>query len=337
MIFGLLALYSQTLGILQTAEPDGIAAAKPSVVCLEFHQRVRRHVERGELANAERALSGAGALAGGLEPSCVWLMLHTQANILALTGRLAEAEVLAENALRILDRLYPTDDPIRFRTLQVLWALKLQRGKRGEARRTFQMMQSLRRVTPMDHAMFHSATATQLQTEGRHGEAEQEYLRAIGAWEESGHRETAEVAALLASLAELQTAQGRYPSARRALDRAWAIAISARDAVPMDKVNILLMRAALHARQKNWQTAEEDLRSAISLARLHAQMDPVESKRMLIDFADVLRKLHRTKEARSIEVQAAAIRVPDSAKAVVDVTKLSKKAEQAERTRRGLR
>ena len=86
--------------------------------------------------------------------------------------------------------------------------------------------------------MIHGLAALLLYAEGRYNEAEAEYLRALSAWEESGQGETMDVAAALDGLATLYIADGRYREAGRTLDRALAIITSAKDAVPMDRINL---------------------------------------------------------------------------------------------------
>jgi len=46
------------------------------------------------------------------------LTLHNLALVMALSGRLAEAEVLGTRFLKILEKRYPPDDPILLRPLQ---------------------------------------------------------------------------------------------------------------------------------------------------------------------------------------------------------------------------
>jgi tetratricopeptide (TPR) repeat protein len=295
----------------------------PDVTCSDGNQAIVDKVEIGQLAEAEAVASRVLTIAeSNRTPSCLWIVLHNMAAVKALSGRLAEAEVLEDQSLKILDTIYSRDDRVRLRPLRVLWSVQLRQGKRGEARQTFRAMRSLRLKGPQDQAVFYSTSAAQLQAEGQPKEAEAEYLRALAAWRDVGRGDTAGVAALLISLGSLQIDQDRFLEAAQSLDRALAIVQSARDAVPMDLIDVLRVRATLNARQGKWQAAAEDQGSAISMSDRFAQLDPADQKRLLSDFAYILRKAHRSNAARSVEARAKAIHLAGSTKAVVDVSEL---------------
>jgi len=57
-----------------------------------------------------------------------------------------------------------------------------------------------------------------------------------------------------------------------------------------------------------------------------ARVDPAVRKRMLLNFAYILRKADRRKEARTIEARAAAINAPGSTNMIVDVSEFLEKA-----------
>ena len=323
---GLFTIYAAALAIWHASAQDSDPRATLSPACLEFNQRIVDKLENGQLADAEAAFSTTTIDKEiGSGQSCAWLTLSNRAHVIYLSGRFIEAELLAEQSLRIQDKLYPPNDPIRFRTLQLLWSVQYQQGKFGNARQTFQSMRKLTLNKPSDGAMFHGAAATQLQAEGQYKEAEPEYFKALTATDQAGRGETTEAAILLIGLATVQLIQGRYVDAGRTLDRALAIVHSAKDAIPMDRVSILGIRADLHSRQGKWQEAEEDMRLAISIVDRETRLDPVTLKRLLVNYGYVLRKANRRKEARSIEARAAAIHAPTLTNAVVDVTELVSK------------
>ena len=154
------------------------------------------------------------------------------ANVLALTGRLAEAEALTERLVR-LDSL---ENSMRFRPLHLLWSVQFQRGERGKARQTFQKMHALPIHNPQDRSMFHGAAATQMQADGRYEEAEREYLKALAAAEEAGRGQTGDFAILLSGLRALQLFKGQYTKAGMTLDQALSVANSSKDAVATDRM-----------------------------------------------------------------------------------------------------
>ena len=319
----LFTIYASAVGIWHAAAQDSRLHPRLSAACMEFNQRIVDKLESGQLAEAEAALSGPEIR--NESDLCIWTTQHNRVNMIVLSGRLIEAEALGEQSLRILDKLVSPNDPIRFRPLQMLWSAQIQQGKVGKARQTFQSMRTLRLDKPRDRVMFYGAAAMQLYWEGRYKEAEQEYFQALAACKEAGRGETPEMATLLVGLGTVQSVQDRYSDAGKTLDRAFAIVNSAKDTIPMDFVNILSVRAALHVRLGRWQLAEEDLKLAIAIVDRDTRLDTNSLKPLLVNYGYVLRKIRRTKEARSIEARAEAIQTPGWKNAIVDVTELVSK------------
>lgn len=276
------------------------------------------YIAAGRLKDAESALSTA--LAGSKQP-CGWLILHNLATVMGLSGRLVEAEVLEQRSIKILEKGYPPADPVLLRPLESLVQIQFQQREIAKARETFQRLQLIPTERPADRAMVHSLAAALLYTGRRYHEAEAEYLKALGAWEESGRGDTMDVAAVLGGLAALYVADGRYREAGRTLDRAFAIVTSARGAVATDRIKLLSTRAELYARQREWRGAESDLGAAISAA-VDTRLDPALLKALLANYAHVLRKNHRGTEARSIEARAAALQTSELTNGVVDISEL---------------
>ena len=308
MRIGRLILYvSSALAPPYAVAQEVTRQSLPSAACIEFNQTALNQLAGGHLENAASALSAALAdRANSSERSCAWLTLHNLAVAMVLSGRLAEAEVLGTRSLKILEKGYPPDDPVLLGPLQMLSMTQLEQRKVAKARETFRRLQSIPTKGPADRAMVHSLAGSLLCAEGRYNEAEAEYLKAIGAWEEAGRGETTDVAAVLAGLATLYTADRRYREAGRSLDLALAIVTSAKDAVPMDRIRLFRARAELHVRQGEWREAEADLGSAVSMADRVTRLDPAVLKSLLAEYAHVLRKNHRGREARTIEARAAA-------------------------------
>ena len=333
MRIGLLVVYvSSALETRYAVAQDVTRQSVPSVACIEFNQTAMNQVAVGRLKDAESTLSAALAdRASGSEQSCAWLTLHNLAIVMALSGRLAEAEVLEKRSLKILEKGYPPDDPVLMRPLQTLSQIQFEQRKIAKARETFQRLQSISTERPADRAMIHGLAAALLYAEGRYNEAEAEYLKALGAWEEAGLGETTDVAAVLDGLATLYIADGRYREAGRTLDRALAIVTSAKDTVPMDRIKLFSSRAELHVRQGEWREAEADLGSAISTADRDTRLDPAVLKSLLANYAHVLRKNHRGREARTIEARAAALKTHELTNGVVDVSELLAKPKVSKR------
>jgi tetratricopeptide (TPR) repeat protein len=333
MRIGLLVLYvSSALGARYAVAQDVTRHAMPSAACIEFNQTAANQVAGGRLEDVESALSAALAdRADVAEQSCAGLILHNLAFVMALSGRLAEAEVLANRSLKIFEKGYPPDDPFLWRPLHLLSSIRFEQGKIAMARETFQRLRSIPTERPVERAMVHGLAAALLYSEGRYNECEAEYLKALVAWEESGYGETRDVAAFLGSLATLYIADGRYREAGRTLDRAFAIFASAKDTVPTDRIKLFAARAELHVRQGEWREAEADLGSAISTADRDARIDPAVLKSLLANYAHVLRKNHRGREARTIEARAAALQTHGLTDGVVDISELLAKPRTAKR------
>jgi len=319
----LAAFYVLALGpwhaTAQEVNPDAIQTE----ACRTFHEDISRKRDNGQLAEAGAALSQAlAAPENVLGESCGWLTVSNMATVFALSGRIAEAEALAKQSLRMMDKWYAPGDPVRFRPLHLLSSMQFQQAKWGKARETFRHLQALHIEQPGDRALVHGLAALWSEVEGRYQDAEREYFSAIAAWKQAGRDENADMATMFIGVGTLYLKQGRYRESAMSLDRALAIVNTARDAVPTDRVKVLAVRAALHTRQGQWREAGEELRSAISIADKDVRLDPPELKAILACYAFVLRKGNRKAEARSVEARAAAIRLPEWSKAMVDVTEL---------------
>jgi tetratricopeptide (TPR) repeat protein len=333
MRIGLLALYVSSALVARCAAAQEVTRQElPSAACIELNRTAMNHVAGGRLGDAESALSAALAnRATDSGQSCAWLTLHNLAFVTALSGRLAEAEVLEKRSLKILEKSYPPDDPVLLRPIQLLSQIQFEERKIAKARETFQRLQSIPTERPTDRAMFHGLAAALLYAGGRYNESEAEYLKALAAWEEAGRGETTDMAAVLNGLGLLYIADGRYQEAGRTLDRAFALVTSAKDAVPTDRIKLFSSRAELHVRQGEWREAEADLGSAISMADRDTRLDPAELKSILANYAHVLRKNHRGRQARTIEARAAALQTHGSTDGVVDASELFAKPKVSKR------
>src|SRR6185369_16282060 len=115
---------------------------------------------------------------------------------------------------------------------------------------------------------------------------------------------------------------GRHQEAGPLLDRAIAIVASVKDVLPLDRIKLLNARAVLYARQGEWRRAEDKLRSAISVSDTEMGLDPPELEVVLRNYAHVLHKNHRDREASSIEERVTAVRLARGNGNVVDVSEL---------------
>jgi tetratricopeptide (TPR) repeat protein len=328
MRIGLLVWYALwALGGRWAVAQDRTGLPAPGSACIDFNQTALSYIAVGRLKDAESVLSSVLTdPKSGSQQQCGSMTLHNLALVMALSGRLVEAEVFETRSLKILEKSYPSDDPVLRRALQLLAQIQFQQQKIGKARETLRRLQSIPTGRPEDHAIAYGLAATLLCAERRHHQAEAEYRKALGAWEEAGRAGTVDAAATLDALAALYVTEGRYREAERILDRANAIVTSDRAAVATDRIKLLRIRAQLHIRQREWRQAEADLDAAISTAGHDPQFDPVSLKSLLANYAYVLRKDHRGTEARRVEARAASLQTPELTQGVVDISELLRKS-----------
>jgi tetratricopeptide (TPR) repeat protein len=280
-------------------------------------------VNNGSLREAEISFGDALARAkGGPEQWCAGLALDKLALVATLSGHPAEAETFAERAIRILEKIYPQDDPVLLHPFQLLAGARFEQGKRTKALEALQRLESIRAEKPGERALVYETTAVLLQAAGKHKEAESEYLKTLAAWEDSGHNDSADVGDILTALGSLYIAEGRLGEAQQNLERALTIFNAARDTVPMDLINLLNLRGVLYGRQKDWGQSEADLRSAVSLADREPGIDRFLLRSILSNFVYVLKKNHQGQEARAIEARAESLGASRMDGLVVDITEL---------------
>ena len=106
------------------------------------------------------------------------------------------------------------------------------------------------------------------------------------------------------------------------LDRALAIFAHSKDTVPLDRATILSVQAALHARLGELREAERELADALSILSREPHVDSIVLATVLTNYAQVLRKTHHRREARSVEARASLLRRDQASNVVVDVTDL---------------
>ncbi len=127
---------------------------------------------------------------------------------------------------------------------------------------------------------------------------------------------------MLNGLADTYIVRKRLDEAGRLLDRVLTIFATASDTGPADQIRVLNSQAVFYASQGQWRKAEDDLKSAISLADVNSGLNPVELEPLLNNYARVLRGNSRMREARTVEARVAAIHSRSFADSIVDVTQL---------------
>jgi tetratricopeptide (TPR) repeat protein len=291
--------------------------------CLELHVAAMTHAANGNLQEAE-ALIAAATVTGDQrgQSACLGLVMSNVAGITSVLGRVGDAERLAEESVRVLEKLYPPNDRVLLRPLQLIAAIRLESGRTAKARDAIKRIQAIRIERPEDSAIVRGTVGVLMQIEGRRSEAEIEYRDALRAWEEAGRSDSADAAAILHSLAALYIEEERLDDARRTLEDARAIYDRAKNTVPMDRAKFLDLRGVLHARLGEWQQSEADLREAVSIIDRQPSVDPGLLRLLLVNFSAVLRSNHRHREARLVERRTATLPRDRMNTAIVDISDL---------------
>ena len=255
------------------------------------------------------------------EEECAGLLFSARAAVLAVSGRMADAEVDAERALAILEKSHPGDHPILFRPLHTLAFSRFEQGKTKTAWQAYRRMTLIRSEGPQDRALVHGMAASLLCSQRKFPEAVAEYGMALRDFAEAGRGNSADSAAVRVSRARVFLEERQFASARQELDGATAILAAARGVVTMDRIVLQQTRGLLHARMHQWPEAEQDMRVALGLADREGAQSAV-TEGALLEYGLVLRKVHRNQEARSIVARAAGLR-SQSGSTVVDIAELS--------------
>jgi tetratricopeptide (TPR) repeat protein len=292
--------------------------------CVKSIQEAMAQVALGQLAEAGEELSATlSRVENSAGDPCAGLILHNLATIASISGRFADAERLAARSIAALEKVYPADDRALWRPLMLLAGARLEQGNKSAARGDLKRLREIRPEQPQDRALIHGTAGSLLQHVGEHREAEVEYLAALKAWEDCGRGETVDAAAVLTSLATLLIEDRRLEEARRSVDRAAAIFSQSKNAAPMDRSKLLMVRGALHARRREWPEAEMDFREALAIADGQPAVDAGYILRLLTSFTEALNKNHHRQEGRRMEARAATLRLASpSLDTVVDVSDL---------------
>ena len=320
-------LLSSLVAFLCHAAVPQTAAESPaplSAACTKRNQDTLAQVAQGASIDAEGMLLASLANYARLDQVCAGVIMSNLAALLLASGRLTEAEAMAARSIRVLEKSLPQNDLALLRPLQILAAIQFEQGKTTRAREAFQRMEALRTTRPEDRELVNAMAASLLEAEGRWREAESHYAAAIQALKDAGRGDTSDAGALLNGIGGLYIKEHRMAEAHQALDDALAIFERARDATPWDRIKLLHTRAALYGRQGMWKEAEQDLANAVTLADRDPPVASGRFRFLLMDYAAVLRKNHRSRDARAVETRIAALARASDDRWVVDAADLTR-------------
>jgi len=321
---------ASTIGHILAQSASTRVPASPK--CVELNEGVMGQMARGDFKEAELIVSSV--LLSDADPargSCAGLILSNMASFMYISGQIADSERFAEKSVQILEKVHSPNDESLLRPLQTLVVAELGQGKTTRAREGFKRMQSIRIQKAEDRALLNGTAAVLSELEGRRTEAEAEFLATIDAWEKAGHGESADVGGVLINLGSLYLNEGRFDDAQRTLDRSATILNRATDAVPIDRIELLLCRGVLCARQSDWGQAEKDFRDALLMADRESWVDPVALRSLLTIYAVALRKNGHRREARSIEARAVKVQIDRTTASIVDIADLLPKVKPSKK------
>jgi tetratricopeptide (TPR) repeat protein len=288
----------------QVPEPT----AKPEPFCQGYRLQVQDYIDEKNLQAAERLLLSILPKSPSFpDGSCYAEVLSDMANVMLFSGRLADAEAYGRRAVAAFEGVYPKEPASFFNSLGTLAIAYFKQGKTGNARHVVMRMRSISPLRLQERALMHSLTAAVRSAEGKWKEAESESLTALKIYDELGQASTATSVAMLVGLAAVYLRQHRPADAEQTLHRGIAI-LERVDTEPIDWIRVLQTRAVLRRQQKRWTEAARDLQEALSLADQEKLAEPLTVQMLLDNYALVLRKMQRKREAREIESRASALR-----------------------------
>lgn len=237
-------------------------------------------------------------------------------------GKTRDAIRHAESSVAILEHDHPAGHPILLRPLEVLSACYVEAGMTAKARDVYRKMRLVRPETPKDHAMIHIVGAVLYKAEDRPGEAETELLAALHTLEDARIMSGGDYLSALTILGSLYTEQKRYGPAREVLSRADAALATAADVPRVERMKSLTMLGVVCVREGDWAGAEDVFRRGLEIAGRAPWVNPMVLHKLLVNYAAVLRKTHRRREARAMEARARALGGPPMANGLVDISDL---------------
>jgi len=287
--------------------------------CAKIKEFVIARAAANRLDEAEAAISAAVLDAKYI---CAGVAFDNVATLLSFYGRIRDSEAFAAHSVDLLRKNVAPDNPILLRPLHVLAIARIEQGELRKAEQAFEQILQVRAEGPEQRGQVHLTGGLLWQTQAKWKEAESEYLLTYYEWKQLGKAD-ADVATVLSYLGALYIIEKRFKEASQVLDRALAIIAAAENALPLDRVKLLNIRAAAHANQGEWPDALKKLRLAIAIAENAGISESVELRPVLNNYAIALRKNHHRKEARAIESRLSALPRDPTANAVIDVRELS--------------
>ena len=223
-------------------------------------------------------------------------------------GQGANAERLYKRAILITERELGAESTDTATLLSHLGALYVQTGRpaKGEPLLLRALAINQRRSSnDMSMAQVLELVANLYVSLGKLAEAEGCYRQALEIF--NRHSEQVSESVVLANLAHLSLKTGRDPEALSYAEQSMSILNRLSNPPPPSSVSTLSVLGELYARAKHLDQAEAYLGKAMWISQNSFGMESPRTARVMQDYAFVLRRLNRKREAAVLEKQASLI------------------------------
>jgi hypothetical protein len=249
MRFRQMLLYGLFAFVSRSAEPQVTTAAAPlGAACTRLNHDALARVAQGRSVEVEKLLLAALAGSGGPDRVCAGVVMNNIAALLMVSGRMEEAEAMAERSVCTLEDFLPAGDPGLLRPLQILAQPAFNEGRPERPGKPSGRCRPFGLPGPRIAGWYLPWQDRCWSPKRKMPEAESEYFATFQALKELGRGETADAATLLESIGALYVRENRIREAREMLDQAFAVFGRAANTVPWDRGRLLHHAACCTAR-----------------------------------------------------------------------------------------
>ncbi len=226
-------------------------------------------------------------------------------------GQFTQAERYCRKALLILEKSLGAEHPSVAAVLAHLGGIYIQMGQGSKAepllRRALEIRWQHGHASPLEQAEILNEGAILDVVQGNKLGAEALLHRALALFEQELGPEHERVASALSSLACLALDSARDREAAAYAERAWKILGKIPQAPAPPMVKSLTVLGLVYARTERVLEAEWHIKRALQIAETSLGPESLITAGVLGDYATVLRKLKRKREAETLEKRAAEI------------------------------
>jgi serine/threonine protein kinase/Tfp pilus assembly protein PilF len=300
-------LYQRSLAIrLKTLGPDHPAVANSYNNIAILHSYRKNYVEAEKYY--QKALEIRKKTLREDHPDTAG-SLENLAYLYQVTGRIHEAETMYQQALLMLEKAYGSANPELVSLLHSLAFIYIDRGQYGKAE------ENLKRALDIMEKAFgpgHLRAAQSLGNLGylylkigRYHKSEEQYKSAITILEKEAGPEDSEIAEYLSGLGWVCFKTGRYDEAEQHLKRGLAICNKKDEKSDPEVIaEILGHLGCLYYRGLGrYEEAESSFKEALEIIEKDLNLHLPEAEQAMKEYADLLRRLGKKKEAADLEAR----------------------------------